>query len=52
MFGKKKKKYYTPEQLANRKRGAIRTESDSAKEHQRKSADRARTKQFFEGFNN
>ena len=50
MFGKKKK--LTEEQKKNRKRGILKTEEASAKEHQRKAADRAPRKEFFEGFNN
>ena len=46
------KKYYTPEQLANRKKGIVKTEASSAQEQQRRANDRARSKEFFEGFNN
>ena len=46
------KKYYTPEQLANRKKGILKTEEASATEQQRKAQDRARSKEFLEGFNN
>ena len=46
------KKYYTPEQLANRKKGILKTEEASATEQERKANDRARSKDFFAGFNN
>ena len=50
MFGKKKK--LTEEQKKNRKQGILKTEEASAKEYQRQAADRARRKEFLEGFNN
>ena len=50
MFGKKKK--LTEEQKKNRKRGILKTEEASAKETKRRLLDRARSKQFLEGFNN
>tara|TARA_R100001443_G_scaffold40038_1_gene53432 strand:+ start:1194 stop:1346 length:153 start_codon:yes stop_codon:yes gene_type:complete len=47
-----KKKKLTPKQEANRKKGVIKTEADSAQENQRLANDRARRREFFKGFNN
>lgn len=42
----------TEQQKKNRKRGILKTEEASATEQERKANDRARSKDFFAGFNN
>ena len=42
----------TEQQKKNRKQGILKTEEASAKETKRRLLDRARSKQFLEGFNN
>ena len=42
----------TEQQKKNRKQGILKTQEASAREYQRKAQDRARSKEFFEGFNN
>ena len=42
----------TEQQKKNRKQGILKTEEASARETKRILLDRARSKQFFEGYNN